>query len=55
MTEEVTSLLHDNNVLLVRVPSDMTHLFQPLDLTVNGHCKAYMKSKFETLCFKERK
>ena len=46
MTEEVTSLLHDNNVLLVRVPSDMTHLFQPLDLTVNGHCKAYMKSKF---------
>ena len=46
MTEEVTSLLHDNNVLLVRVPSNMTHLFQPLDLTVNGHCKAYMKSKF---------
>ena len=46
MTEEVTSLLHDNNILLVRVPSNMTHLFQPLDLTVNGHCKAYMKSKF---------
>ena len=45
MTEEVTSLLHDNNVLLARVPSNMTHLFQSLDLTVNGHCEAYTKSK----------
>ena len=24
----------------------MTHLFQPLDLTVNGHCKAFLKRKF---------
>ena len=24
----------------------MTHLFQPLDLTVNGHCKKFMKNEF---------
>ena len=24
----------------------MTHLFQPLDLTVNGYCKSFMKKKF---------
>ena len=24
----------------------MTHLFQPLDLTVNGHCKKLMKNEF---------
>ena len=24
----------------------MMHLFQPLDLTVNGHCKKFMKMKF---------
>ena len=23
----------------------MTHLFQPLDLTVNEHCKKFMKNK----------
>ena len=24
----------------------MTHLFQPLDLTVNNHCKVFKKNKF---------
>ena len=24
----------------------MTHLFQPLNLTVNGYCKSFMKKKF---------
>ena len=26
----------------------MTHIFQPLDLTINGHFKQYMKEKFST-------
>ena len=39
MTQEVTTLLHKNNILFVTVPNNMTHLFQPLDVTVNGHCK----------------
>ena len=30
----------------VRVPANMTNLFQPLDLTVNGSAKAFMKRKF---------
>ena len=46
ITEEVTSHLSKNNILFVKVPNNMTHLFQPLDLTVNGHCKKYMKKKF---------
>ena len=37
MTEEVVSMLRTNN---------MTHLLQPLDLTVNGHCKSFIKGMF---------
>ena len=48
MTEEVLEKLKGNNIFLVRVPGNMTHIFQPLDLTVNGHFKQYMKEKFST-------
>ena len=30
------------------VPANMTHFFQPLDLTVNGSAKNFMKKKFVT-------
>ena len=46
MTQEVTTLLHENNILFVTVPNNMTDLFQPLDLTVNGHCKSFMIKRF---------
>ena len=46
MTSEVTTLLQENNIFFVTVPNNMTHLFQPLDLTVNGFCKSYLKRKF---------
>ena len=46
ITEEVTSHLIQNNIYFVKVPNNMTHLFQPLDLTVNGDCKKFMKKKF---------
>ena len=46
MTQEVTNLLRENNIYFVTVPNNMTHLFQPLDLTVNGFCKSSMKIKF---------
>ena len=39
ITNEVTSHLLQNSIYFVTVPNNMTHLFQPLDLTVNGHCK----------------
>ena len=46
MTEEITTLLRENNIYFVTVPNNMTHLFQPLDLIVNGFCKSFMKRKF---------
>ena len=39
ITDEATSHLSQNKIYFVTVPNNMTHLFQPLDLTVNGHCK----------------
>ena len=38
--------LLQNNIYFVTVPNNMTDLFQPLDLTVNGHCKKFMKNEF---------
>ena len=46
MTEEVVSMLRTNNIWLVKVPNNMTHLLQPYDPTVNGHCKSFMKGMF---------
>ena len=46
ITEDVTSLLQKHNILLVLVPNNMTHMFQPLDLTVNKHCKTFLKNLF---------
>ena len=31
----------------------LTHLFLPLDLSVNGHCKKYMKYKFAEWYFQQ--
>ena len=45
MTGPVLEKLRDNKILLVRVPANMTNIFQPLDLTVNGFFKALMKKK----------
>ena len=39
MTQQVTSLLAEKNILFVKVINNMTHLFQPLDLSVNGWAK----------------
>ena len=46
ITDEVASHLSQNNIYFVTIPNNMTHLFQPLDLTVNGHCKKFMKNEF---------
>ena len=42
ITDEVTSHLLQNKIYFVTVPNNMTHLFQPLDLTVSGHYKKFM-------------
>lgn len=36
MTDAVKSKLTSLSIELVAVPANMTHFFQPLDLTVNG-------------------
>ena len=46
MTGSVLEKLRGNKILLVRVPANMTIIFQPLDLTVNSSFKALMKKKF---------
>ena len=46
MTPPVLELLKESNILLVEVPNNMTHLFQPLDLTVNSWAKNFMREKF---------
>ena len=46
ITDDVTNRLKENNIQVVLVPNNMTHLFQPLDLTVNKHCKFFLKNRF---------
>ena len=46
ITDDVISLLRDNNIHYILVTNNMTKLFQPLDLTVNKHCKSYLKRLF---------
>ena len=46
MTENVLTVLKDNNTLQVRVSTNMAHIFQPLDLTVNLTFKTFMRKKF---------
>lgn len=46
MTANVQELLNEHNILVTFVPNNMTHLFQPLDLTVNSWAKKFMKEKF---------
>ena len=43
MTERVKDRLASANIVLVPVPANMTHLLQPLDLTVNGSTKKFLR------------
>ena len=45
-TDKVLKVLEDNDILATKVPPNMTHLFQPLDLTVNKVAKDFTKNKF---------
>ncbi len=46
MTEKVKDKLAAIHAVLVPVPANMTHIFQPLDLTVNGSAKKFLRSCF---------
>ena len=43
MTEVVTNKLSSLHIALLAMPPNMTHLFQPLDLTVNGVAKKLLR------------
>ena len=46
MTEDAVKRYQDNNILIVNIPRNMTKYYQPLDLTVNGYCKKFLKRNF---------
>lgn len=45
-TDAVQNLLKKNNIFFTKVPANIINLFQPLDLTVNGYAKSYLKQQF---------
>ena len=46
MTDPVIEKIRENSIKLLKVPANMTQLFQPLDLTVNGAAKTFIKRRF---------
>ena len=46
MTKPVIDKMAENYIKLVKVPANMTRIFQPLDLIVNRSAKVFMKKRF---------
>ena len=46
-TDRVHNTIAKNNSVSVFDPANMTNHFQPLDLTVNGAAKQFLKGKFQ--------
>ena len=46
MTAEVLNAYEEANILISKIPANMTKYYQPLDPTVNGYAKRFLKSKF---------
>ena len=47
-TDKFLDVLKDNNILSTKIPPNMTHVFQLLDLTVNKFAKYFKKGMFST-------
>ena len=45
-TGQMLNAYEEANILIINVPTNMTKYYQPLDLTVNGYAKRFLKSKF---------
>ena len=45
-TDKFLDVLKDNNILSTKIPPNMIHVFQPLDLIVNKFAKDFMKVNF---------
>ena len=46
MTAEVLNAYEEAHILIINFPANMAKYYQPLDLTVNGYAKRFLKSKF---------
>ena len=46
-TENIKEYIEENDCVMVYVPNNMTHYFQPLDLTVNVVAKHFLKDKLK--------
>ena len=46
VTPMILNLYKESNIVVVLVPANMTNFLQPLDLTVNGYVKKFMRGKF---------
>ena len=54
-TAKVLKKMVSLNIAIVSVPANVTHFFQPLNLTVNGEAKRVNKDKFTTWYLEEVK
>ena len=46
-TDKYREHLDENNIAYVKVPPNLTHIFQPLDRNVNAFAKSFLKSRFQ--------
>ena len=46
VTPMVLNVYKESNIVIALVPANMTNFLQPLDLTVNGYVKKFMRGKF---------
>ena len=52
-TDAVQNVLKNSSIFFRKVQANMTNLYQPLDLTVNGYAKSYLKKLFNELFAKQ--
>ena len=45
LTEPVKKIVAEESGKMIPVPNNLTHKFQPLDLTVNRSCKSYLRKQ----------
>lgn len=49
MTQERATLFRENSILCIVIPSNIINSSQPLNFTVNGHCKLLIKKLMDGL------
>ena len=52
-TQRVFELIDENHCVTVLILANLTHVFQPLDLAINGVAKSFLKSNFSEWYSKE--